>query len=193
MIRCTVYGASYINIRRHAVAIDMHAHHWVCRRAVNTPAASPAAATDGVAALQWRLDMRDARAFPGIAYPLENGLGGRCIPGPIMAAMNADLHPAGAPIMVHRPADPALPPEHTASQVGDWVFANLKFENSACRRTLHPTLRFPILTIARMDQWDHEHRPTVFCFSFPRCCNQSHQPSLPDNTVQQPTTCIWFP
>jgi len=106
----------------------------LCCRIVNTPAG----AIGGVAALQWRLDMRDARAFPGIAYPLENGLGGRCIPGPVLAAMNADLHPdpdARAPIMAHRPADPALPPEHTASQVGDWVFANLKFENGACRRT----------------------------------------------------------
>ena len=64
-------------------------------------------------------------------YPLENGLAARCIPATVIADFNAELHPRNARLMAHKPADPALPPEHTASQVGDWVFANLNFENSA--------------------------------------------------------------
>jgi hypothetical protein len=77
-----------------------------------------------VTELEWQLHMRMSRNFPGISYPLENGLASKCIPQPL-------LHQIGTrDFAVHSKADPALPPEHSASQVSQFVFDHMELKGS---------------------------------------------------------------
>jgi len=74
--------------------------------------------------VEWRLHMRVARDFPGISYPLENGLASKCIPEHLLPRFGT------GDFIGHSKPDPPLPPEHSASQVGQFVFDHMELRGS---------------------------------------------------------------
>lgn len=74
--------------------------------------------------VEWQLHMQLARDFPGIPYPLENGLASKCIPQHLLPRFGTGS------FIGHSKADPPLPPEHSGYQVGKFVFDRMEVRGS---------------------------------------------------------------
>lgn len=83
-----------------------------------------------ISKLQWKLDMKRARSYPGITLPLNNGYSAKCIPDRTMAEMNANYDVYRLERSKNGLSDGMLHADEdllSLAQVGDFASKNMKF------------------------------------------------------------------